>query len=313
MRLFKNFALLSTIATYLLIFTGGLVRVSGAGLGCPDWPKCFGRWIPPVSLNQIPPEFDPNLFNFTLDWIEYINRLLGVLVGLLILGTAILALIHFRKYVRILYASLAAALLVAFQGWQGSQVVASELEPFIVSIHTIIAFIIISLLIYVVQRVHLIENPTEMINARYPRGSSLLVGLLWILSIIQVLLGTRVRSAIELEEMNYPLYTAAEWLARIGAIDELHMILGIFLTAAAVVIGFYIIKNSVSKPPVVVKSVWSMLFITTIQIVLGLVLILVGLPSLMRLFHLWLASLLIGILLFMFTLMKSGEETAHAK
>lgn len=313
MRLFKSFALLSTFATYFLIFTGGLVRVSGAGLGCPDWPKCFGRWIPPVSLKQLPTEFDPATFNFTLAWIEYINRLIGVLVGLLILGTAILALIYFRKNARILVASLAAALLVAFQGWQGSQVVASELEPFIVSIHTITAFVIISLLIYIVQQVHLIENPTVLINARYPRGSAVLVGLLWLFTIVQVLFGARVRSAIEVEEINYPLYTAREWLVRIGSVDDIHMVLGIFLTVAAAVTGLYIIKKSKTTPSALIQAVWSMLFILCVQIVFGFVLMFAGLPSLMRLFHLWVASLLIGILLFMFTVIKSGEETAYAK
>ena len=95
--LFKKFALASTTATYLLIFIGGLVRVSGAGLGCPDWPKCFGRWIPPLSYNQIPVGFDVSNFNLTLAWIEYINRLAGMITGLLILITALLAIKNFRR------------------------------------------------------------------------------------------------------------------------------------------------------------------------------------------------------------------------
>ncbi len=76
MKRFRHLALFATFATYFAIFMGGLVRVSGAGLGCPDWPKCFGRWFPPTSLSQLPPEIDPSLFNLTLAWIEYINRLM---------------------------------------------------------------------------------------------------------------------------------------------------------------------------------------------------------------------------------------------
>jgi len=95
-RNFQRLSLITTLATFFLIFVGGLVRVSGAGLGCPDWPKCFGRWIPPLRAEDLPAGFDEQTFNVTLAWIEYINRLIGVIVGFLILATALMALKHFR-------------------------------------------------------------------------------------------------------------------------------------------------------------------------------------------------------------------------
>jgi len=97
MNNFRRFALLTTVATYFLIFVGGLVRVAGAGLGCPDWPKCFGRWIPPFSVDQIPDHIDASSFNVVLAWIEYTNRLAGMSIGILILITAILAFRHCRN------------------------------------------------------------------------------------------------------------------------------------------------------------------------------------------------------------------------
>jgi len=91
MKYFSRFSTLTTLLTYILIFVGGLVRVSGAGMGCPDWPKCFGRWIPPTSLDQLPTDIDPAQFNIVLAWIEYSNRLVGVVIGLMITATLILA------------------------------------------------------------------------------------------------------------------------------------------------------------------------------------------------------------------------------
>src|SRR5207247_1836170 len=94
---FQRLALCTTAITYFLILVGGLVRASGAGLGCPDWPRCFGSWIPPASAAQLPPQFDPSLFNPTLMWTEYLNRLLGVTVGFLILATVVSAWRHRRR------------------------------------------------------------------------------------------------------------------------------------------------------------------------------------------------------------------------
>ena len=126
---FQRLAIWTTATTYLLILVGGLVRASGAGLGCPDWPRCFGSWIPPASAAALPPQFDPAQFNPTLMWTEYMNRLLGVTVGFLILATAISAWRHHRHRPRILWTTIAAFLLVGYEGWLGGRVVAHELAP----------------------------------------------------------------------------------------------------------------------------------------------------------------------------------------
>ena len=63
-------ALISLYLVYLVIFAGGTVRMTESGMGCPDWPKCFGRWIPPTSIEQIPAHIDPTAFNIVLAWIE---------------------------------------------------------------------------------------------------------------------------------------------------------------------------------------------------------------------------------------------------
>lgn len=310
MRLYKKFVLLSIFATYFLIFLGGLVRVSGAGLGCPDWPKCFGRWIPPISARQLPPEFAPETFNFTLAWIEYINRLVGVLVGLVILITAILALLYYRKRLHVLLPSLAVALLVAYQGWQGSRVVASELEPIVVSFHMIIAFVIISLLIYAALQAHYSDSNAEKAGL-FSRHTSIWVLVLWIGTIIQVLLGTNVRAAIEHVARAYPLLFGTVLLAKVGIIDELHMFTGIILVIAFVGVSRHIFKKSHSISSLIRQTVWGLIAIGIMQLIIGHFLVFIGLPELVQLLHLWLASLLIGALLILFVSMQKGGRPAH--
>ena len=147
---FQRLAIAATAITYLLIAVGGLVRASGAGLGCPDWPRCFGSWIPPASAAALPPEFDPAQFNPTLMWTEYLNRLLGVTVGFAILAATVSAWRYHRRQPRIVWPVVAAVLLTGFQGWLGGRVVANDLAAWIVTVHMLVALVIVSLLLVAV-------------------------------------------------------------------------------------------------------------------------------------------------------------------
>ncbi len=309
MKLYKRFAFISVVLTYFLIFLGGLVRVSGAGLGCPDWPKCFGRWIPPTSVEQLPPGFDPASFNFTLAWIEYINRLVGVLVGLSIAVTAILAIIHFRQVLKVWLPSVLAAILVAYQGWHGSRVVASELEPIVVSAHMVLAFLIISLLLYAAVNAHLILEPAAR-TQRSPRGLRTGIILVWAGSIIQVLLGTQVRGQLEHAVDRFPLLFGYELFNKIGIVDEIHMAIGGIVIVASFFIAWLLLSKVDKDAMLIRQSAWAIMLLAAVQLVIGNFLLVLGLPALMQLLHLWSASLLVGILLVLFTAMKP-EEVQH--
>ena len=147
-QLFFQSAVVSTVLSYLLIFVGGLVRVSGSGMGCPDWPKCFGRWIPPTNIDQIPSYIDATSFNIVLAWIEYGNRSLGVLVGFSIIVLNIIAIYYFRKETKLLVSAILSLILVGGNGGLGAIVVSSILNPFLVSLHMILALMLVSVLSY---------------------------------------------------------------------------------------------------------------------------------------------------------------------
>src|SRR5258706_12661799 len=90
---FLYFSKIVLVTVFLVIIAGGVVRMTQSGMGCPDWPKCFGKWVPPTNAGQLPPDFEKYLkhqdidhsFNAFHTWTEYINRLLGALLGLLLL------------------------------------------------------------------------------------------------------------------------------------------------------------------------------------------------------------------------------------
>jgi cytochrome c oxidase assembly protein subunit 15 len=291
-------ALAATVATYLLILMGGLVRVSGAGLGCPDWPHCFGRWIPPTSVEQLPADIDPEKFNFRLAWTEYINRLFGIVVGLLIAATALLAFRYHRRTPRILYPSIAAALLVAFQGWQGGQVVTSELKPIIVSAHMVIALIIVVLLTYVSHQVP--RRDTAVTPNSLPGTMQRLLVVLGVVAIVQTALGIQVRESLEVIAAGFPNLGEREWLTRVGLPNHIHLFVGLLLTVLtwAVIIRILRLKNGLT--PRATRFARWLLMLTAAQLLLGLSFVSWGRVPALQLLHMWLPTLYIGVLLLLY-------------
>jgi cytochrome c oxidase assembly protein subunit 15 len=299
MRNFRRFAFLTTTFVYLVIFAGGLVRVSGAGLGCPDWPKCFGRWIPPTSIDQLPSDIDPALFNFTLAWIEYINRLVGVIVGFLVAGAAVWALTKYRKVKSIVLPSVAAALLVAFQGWHGSVVVASELDQPTVSVHLLLALLIAGLMILVTLRAYKIEKAGHD-SIPVPKVICTWSAILLVLAFLQTLMGTQIRSGMENLAISSPLLTDSQRLSMVGLINHIHLVLGFMVAALTWIFMFLTRRKDTAIPSLLKNSAGLASLVVFVQISIGMGFVFFGLPPVLQVFHLWTASILIGILFLIF-------------
>lgn len=132
-RAFRRLAFVTAFFAYLQIALGGVVRVSGSGLGCPDWPLCNGRPYPPANVHSI---------------IEYSHRTVGAITGVLLIATVIAAWIVFRRS-RPVVSWLATGSLVAIaaEGGLGGIVVVNELAPWLVLLHLGLAMIILGLLL----------------------------------------------------------------------------------------------------------------------------------------------------------------------
>lgn len=302
---FQKWATATIFAVYFLIFIGGLVRVSGAGLGCPDWPRCYGLWIPPTSADQLPSQYDPLTFNPVLTWIEYLNRLVGVIVGFFILILAGLAVKNFSKQIHIVVPSLAALILVAFQGWLGKIVVSSDLHPFIVTLHLVMALGIVSVLIYVAMQAREMRNPEPDVLSK--SNQSKIVFGLWIAVMLQIVLGTQVRETLEWLSREYPLLNEFDWLEQARGIGIAHSVYGTLLTVSIVWIGRKQLKeNRLSR--LCADVVKFAMGIALAQLGVGVLLVKFGIPQTVQVFHQWMSSLLVGFMMTWFIGLKLAEK-----
>ncbi len=202
---FRRIGLMTLAAVYLVILMGGIVRASGAGMGCPDWPKCFGRFIPPTAESQLPADYQQiyadrgyadTRFNAVKTWTEYVNRLVGASAGILVFLT-LLASRHFRRSDPAVFnLSLAAFLMMGFQGWLGARVVAHHLTPWIITAHMLMAFAIVILLLYAIARSQKDSLAAMDASRLPPRFKTVLLAALG-MTLLQIAMGTQIRQAMD--------------------------------------------------------------------------------------------------------------------
>ena len=273
MNKFRSFSYITILFTYLLIFIGGLVRVSGAGMGCPDWPKCFDRWIPPTNVDQLPDHIDPALFNIVLAWIEYCNRLFGAFVGLLIIITMFLALKHHYSNLKIKFAVISAFILTLVQGWLGSVLVHTVLNPITITLHLIFALIIVLLLIYGSQTSYYLQFPNSEKQSNYRSGLKthflFLLGIL----IIEIILGTEIRGGLEMIRKENPIVDSQFLLDMLGPFKYAHTIFGILIALISSYLWYHLTIQE-KKPSGLIKVTSTLIvFLVYSQIFLGEILV----------------------------------------
>jgi cytochrome c oxidase assembly protein subunit 15 len=246
MQSYRKLVISTLVAVYFLILVGGIVRSTGSGMGCPDWPKCFGQWVPPTSVAELPSDYKQiysdyrdrkNLrfarylsalgfdetarailadecikqeadFNPLKTWIEYINRIVGVVIGLLIIGVVLASLKYWKEKRNIPVLAVLTLLLVVFQGWIGSVVVSTNLTPWTVTLHMLLALFIVCLLIYLQS---ISANTHQPIAS--PRLSTWALASMTVL-LIQIILGTQVREA--LDQVAGTVAKRDGWIAALG-------------------------------------------------------------------------------------------------
>ena len=290
---------MTLIMIYLVIFAGGLVRAAGAGLGCPDWPRCFDRWIPPTSLDQLPAYIDPGSFNITLAWIDYSNRLAGVLGGIFVLILAGWSLIYIKRERWIPLIAFSVLFLTITEGWLGALLVKSHLQPGMISLHLLLALVIVSLLVFLCLRLRL--PPVTDSSKTSPTMIAMTI-FLGVIILANILLGTELRGGLEQLAIEQPLNGKALWLQSLSPVKYIHSAVGILLFLGGLLL--WPRRNQFHSTGITIIEVLIPLLVglLALQTVLGEIMILAALPQLMRLLHMWLATIIWGLIVAVFSI-----------
>ncbi len=185
--MFRKIALLATLLTLAVVVMGAYTRLSDAGLGCPDWPGCYGHLlgVPESSseIDQANQEFPERAVEIDKAWKEMIHRYMAEGLGLLILILAFLAIKNRKQAGQALWLPVFLVGLVIFQGLLGMWTVTLLLKPVIVMLHLLGGLSILALLWWLVLQ----PAASQTTTSNTPLTSILLVGLF--LLVVQILLG----------------------------------------------------------------------------------------------------------------------------
>jgi cytochrome c oxidase assembly protein subunit 15 len=304
---FRRLGILTICAVYFVILVGGIVRASGAGMGCPDWPTCFGQWIPPTSEAELPSNYHEiyaergyknTQFNPVKTWTEYANRLVGVTIGFLILLTAWSSRVYLKSDKSIFYLSLSVLFLTGFQGWLGSAVVASNLKPFMITLHMLLALFIVALLIYAIaksQKDYLVQIDSSQLPASIRTVVICAMGL----TLIQVAMGTQVREAVDFIAHEHNYIDREYWRDSFPIIFYIHRSFSAIILFTNLWIGWKIV-NGTGKNNILRQCAYLLTGAIITAIIAGMTLDRLGIPPIAQPIHLLVANIIFGIQFFIY-------------
>ena len=326
---------ISLILVYLVIAAGSIVRMTGSGMGCPDWPKCFGYWIPPVERSQLEwksnhqytqgqviileeklrvanlnfrssdafntnywdyyTQHDYALFNAYHTWIEYLNRFLGALAGLAVLIMTALSFWSWKRNITYPIVSILILLGMGFQAWLGKTVVDSNLLPYRISLHMGMALLIVFGLVFL-----LFSSQKKVFSIP---GNSTLKAWVWfavLLTMFQIGLGSQVRQFVDLQMHEPP----GKWLEPAPIKFYVHRTFSL-----VVLVVHIIIFRMLSKMKRNFRVFNQILGLIGLEIVTGVLMFYLDFPFSSQPLHLIIAALLFGAQSFFILQLMSNRKS----
>ena len=330
--------IISIVIVYLVILAGGIVRMTGSGMGCPDWPKCFGFLIPPTERSQLEwksnsdynknqiviidetlfyandkfksknkfemsnwseyTKHDYSKFNVYHTWIEYINRLIGAIAGLSVLILFVNSLKFLKTKKIITGLSFLALIAIIFQAWLGKMVVDSNLMANTITVHMLMAIVLLFILFSILA----ISNPSKK-SVKISRNISILVLISIVLLLIQIITGTEVRKFIDIK-MELLNYTEKErWFENITSSFSFHRSFSWAIIIVNSLIYFYARKSGLKLK--IIHIVNSLIFF---QISSGIIMYYFHFPFSSQPIHLLISTMIISIQFYFLLLYKTSKN-----
>ena len=324
-KAFTRYVWVVLVTVFLVIIAGSVVRTTQSGMGCPDWPTCFGSIVPPTDSAQV--VFQPNhtykkgqfiIHNDSLKyaiskfvsgidynpnnwkqyekhnyakfavintWIEYLNRLLGALLGILILVQVIWGIIHFKKMNNIVWLSIVLVLITGFQAWLGKTVVDSNLALIKITLHMFGALAMVFLSQYIL---FLIKGKPSVAVPKQVVVATIILG---ILLVIQLIMGTNVRGQIDNLVASMSYINRNGWVAELNIWFYIHRSFSLLIAALVV----FIYSKSNGLPNASSTLATRLLVVVILEILVGVILVYADFPRAAQPIHLLLSSIFVAL------------------
>ncbi len=344
---FIRLNLITIIVTLIVILAGGIVRSTGSGMGCPDWPKCFDQYIPPTSVEQLPADYkekyiagrmtknerfansldklgqqhladeirhDQSIlvheeFNATKTWVEYINRLAGALTGFFMLALAAYSFAYRKVAKRIVVWSIVNLFIVGFQAWLGSIVVSTNLLQWIVTVHMLLALLILAIQVYTYHFAQSLYQEKMLLISSIRWLKALIVAAL-VVSIVQIVIGTEVREAIDLISKSLLYKQRETWVDLVGDKFVYHRDLAILVAVVNVII-YKLMMDKFGGKATELRVGNSIVIVLIIQVLSGLLLSNFALPPYAQAIHILFSTLLFTLQYYLYLLVCRTSTYKH--
>jgi cytochrome c oxidase assembly protein subunit 15 len=274
--------------------------------------------IPPTQESELPSDYHERYvgygdttFNPLKTWTEYLNRLLGASIGLLIFGTFIRSVPLRKRNPGIFRLALLTLMLVGFQGWLGSRVVASELKPTLISAHMIVALVIVSLLIFMTTRAR--ESTTQPLDIRgLPKVWHRVIAIALLMTLLQVSMGTQIREAVDGITHQALVTERSIWREHFPIIFYIHRSFSSIILMTNLWLVYHLMRSLGQGHPLK-KPAMTLAFLVIMAILSGVSLDRLGFPAIVQPFHLLLANLIFGCQFFLWLSTRHALKVALKK